>query len=479
MKSGSLSRRGFLSGAVMGTGLMSLNCGREVTAPDTVPAGPADVTLRIGPVLLDIAKDHTISTVGYNGSVPGPLIRLHEGVPVTVDLFNDTDTPEYVHWHGQIIPADVDGAEEEKSLVVPPHGHLRYRMTPQPSGARWVHSHVMPMSDVNRGTYTGQFGFVYIEPKSNAGAYDQELFLATHEWEPFYTTAEMEEEPDAEQRARMEEQKKKEEKPNGWEIGYQRFTINGKCLGFGEPLRVKEGQRVLFHFLNASATENIKLALPGHVFQIVGLDGNPVPRPQPMQVLELGTAERIDAVVEMKNPGVWILGTPMDDDRRDGMGIVIEYANQTGKPRWIAPPKQLWDYTIFGDGRTAPNPDEVIPLAIGKINGGVGGFNHWTINGKTYDEKAEPRALQKGKRYRLVFDNQTDDAHPVHLHRNSFELTNVHGKSTGGVVKDVVLLKGFKKIEADFTPTMEGLTLFHCHQQLHMDYGFKLLFNVV
>ncbi len=87
--------------------------------------------------------------------------------------------------------------------------------------------------------------------------------------------------------------------------------------------------------------------------------------------------------------------------------------------------------------------------------------------------------LHKGRRYRLIFDNQTDDAHPVHLHRNSFELTNVAGKPTAGVLKDVVLVKGFKKIEVDVTPAMEGLTLFHCHQQLHMDYGFKLLFNVV
>ena len=120
----------------------------------------------------------------------------------------------------------------------------------------------------------------------------------------------------------------------------------------------------------------------------------------------------------------------------------------------------------------------MIPLVFGKINGGAGGFNRWTINGKGYDEKAEPRVLHKGRRYRLVFDNQTDDAHPVHLHRNSFELTSVNGKPTAGVLKDVVLLKGFKKIEADVTPAMEGLTLFHCHQQLHMDYGFKLLFNV-
>jgi FtsP/CotA-like multicopper oxidase with cupredoxin domain len=475
------TRRDFLANAAaLGAGGLLAGCTRvePVAGNNSAPAGAADVTLRIGPVLVDIAKDHTVSTIGYNGSVPGPLIRLKEGVPLTVDLFNDTDTPEFVHWHGQTIPADVDGADEEKSLVVPAHGHLRYRLTPSPAGARWVHSHVMSMSDVNRGTYTGQFGFVYIEPKSNPGRYDQEVFLATHEWEPFFGAEEMGEEMDAQQRERMA-QLPKQEKPNGWEIGYQRFTINGKGLGFGEPVRVQQGQRVLFHFLNASATENIQLALPGHVFEIVALDGNPVPHPQPVPMLELGTAERIDAIVEMNHPGVWILGTPHDDDRGNGMGIVIEYSGKTGKPQWIKPAGFTWDYTLFGAAASALKPDETIPLAFGKINGGTGGFNHWTINGKEFDPNAAPQQLHKGRRYRLVFDNQTDDDHPVHLHRNSFELTNVHGKPTGGVMKDVVLLKGFKKIEADFTPTQEGLTLFHCHQQLHMDYGFKMLFNVV
>lgn len=482
------NRRRFLTDALAASSVLLTGCNRPETtrasgaATDTVPSnGPADVTLRIGKVLADIAKDHTISTIGYNGTVPGPLIRLREGVPVTVDLFNDLDYAELVHWHGQIIPASVDGAAEEKSLSVPAHGHLRYRLTPQPAGARFVHTHTMSMDDLNRGTYTGQFGFVYIEPKENPGQYDQELFLATHEFEPFFTAEEMEEEDekDADADRKKEEDQKKQQKPNGWEIGYQRFTINGKCLGYGEPVRVKTGQRVLFHFLNASATENIKLALPGHQFQVVALDGNPVPRPALVDVLEFGTAERISAVVEMKNPGVWILGTPKDDDRKNGMGIVIEYANKTGAPRWVKPAKKPWDYTMFGGAPATISPVETIPLVFGKVNGGKGGFNHWTINGTGFDENSQPRTLQKGKRYRLVFDNQTDDAHPIHLHRNSFELTNVHGKATGGILKDVVLVKGFKKIEVDVTPAMDGLTLFHCHQQLHMDYGFKLLFNVV
>jgi FtsP/CotA-like multicopper oxidase with cupredoxin domain len=185
------TRREFLSNVTAGTGLLLAGCGnRTGSATQAEVTGPADVTLRIGPVLADIAKDHTISTIGYNGAVTPPPIRLREGVPVTVDLFNDTDTAELVHWHGQLIPAEVDGAEEEKSLVVPAHGQLRYRLTPSPAGTRWVHSHVMSMSDVNRGTYSGQFGFVYVEPKQNPGQYDQEVFLATHEWEPFFTTEE-------------------------------------------------------------------------------------------------------------------------------------------------------------------------------------------------------------------------------------------------------------------------------------------------
>ena len=205
----------------------------------------------------------------------------------------------------------------------------------------------------------------------NPGQFDQEVFLATHEFEPFFGAEEMEEgQEDKEFEQKKKETQQKQQKPNGWEIGYQRFTVNGKALGYGEPVRVKEGQRVLFHILNASATENIQLALPGHQFQVVALDGNPVPKTQRVEVLELGTAERISAVVEMRSPGVWVLGTPKDDDRKAGMGIVIEYANRTGEPRWIKPSKKPWDYTIFGQNRTVPNPDKTIALVFGKINGG-------------------------------------------------------------------------------------------------------------
>jgi FtsP/CotA-like multicopper oxidase with cupredoxin domain len=332
------------------------------------------------------------------------------------------------------------------------------------------------MSDLTRGVFNGQFAFAYIEPKHNNGNYDREVFLATHEWEPYLTSAEQHEDCDEENPPEMKTGEN--EGPQGWEVAYRYFTINGKCLGHGDPVRVKEGQRVLFHFLNASATESVRLALPGHQFQVIALDGNPVPNPRSVGMLELGTAERVDAIVEMNTPGVWILGSPMDSHRRNGMGIVVEYSNRSGNARWIKPTAMPWDYTLFGVQRRTAEPDEVIPLVIERISLSAKGFEQWTLNGRSFDSRDKPRQLAKGRRYRLAFDNRTDDAHPVHLHRSSFEVTNVGGKATAGLMKDVVVVKSFSKIEVDVTPSMEGLMLFHCHQQLHMDNGFKMLFNV-
>jgi hypothetical protein len=87
--------------------------------------------------------------------------------------------------------------------------------------------------------------------------------------------------------------------PHGYEVGYGSFTINGRMLGHGEPIPVKQGERVLFHILNGSATEIRSLALPGHSFRVIALDGNPVPNPAKVSVLWLGTAERISVIVEI------------------------------------------------------------------------------------------------------------------------------------------------------------------------------------
>jgi FtsP/CotA-like multicopper oxidase with cupredoxin domain len=279
-----------------------------------VAAQTADYTLRIGRGLVELAPDHIVSTTLYNGQFPGPLLRFKEGQWVVVDIHNDTDTPELVHWHGQMIPSDVDGAAEEGSPFVPAHGMRRISFVPKPSGFRFYHTHVVAGGDLNRGTYTGQVGPVYIEPKNNPGAYDREIFLVMKEFAPTFSRGgdmAMDVLAGAPVKALQQmgraADEEAQEKTKGFEVGYELFGINGRMLGHGEPIRVKAGERVLFHLLNASATEIRSVALPGHLFRIVALDGNPVPTQADVPVLWLGTAERVSALVEMKHPGVWVM----------------------------------------------------------------------------------------------------------------------------------------------------------------------------
>src|SRR5580704_2046917 len=167
-------------------GLSVLEMGLVGTLP--APRMPkADITLRIAPVTIELTPKLVFSTTGYNGTSPGPILRMREGVPQIVDVVNDTDVPEQVHWHGLLIPSELDGADEEGTPPVPPHGRRRYHFTPKPAGTRWYHTHTMAMTDLHRGSYTGQFGFLMVESGNDPGRYDQEVFLALRDWEPFLT----------------------------------------------------------------------------------------------------------------------------------------------------------------------------------------------------------------------------------------------------------------------------------------------------
>ena len=185
----------------------------------------------------------------------------------------------------------------------------------------------------------------------------------------------------------------------------------------------------------------------------------------------------------MKNPGIWILGSTEKAIREAGLGVVVEYAGQHMQPQWVDPPKTRWDYTIFGTAQSnspAPQkaPQQTIETIFEKIPGGAGKFNLWLVNGRPYPHDRE-FVLQEGTRYRLVMRNRTDDAHPMHLHRHLWELKEINGKATAGVIKDTVVVPYYGRAVVDFTANQPGLSLFHCHIQQHMDYGFKALFRYV
>ena len=457
MRKGLIDRRKFLAGA--GAAL----------AGAAVPAWPArdeaDLKLRIEACTLRIGRGVEIKTVGYNGQVPGPLLRLKRDRPIAIDVTNGTANPDIVHWHGLRTDALNDGAVEEGSPLIAPGATLRYHLTPSPSGTRWYHSHAMAMDDLSLSTYTGQFGFLLVDGGPDPGHYDREVNLAIHHWGPHFV-------PMVET---MRAQSQNHPQTSGSDVGYDYATVNQHVLGFGEPLRVKQGERVLMRLLNASATENVVLALPGHTFRVIALDGNPVPNPAAVGVLSLAVAERVDAIVEMNAPGVWVLGSTLKAARDMGLGIVVEYAGKTGEPLWQDPPAVAWDYSRFADAAmpaTVSPVEETFSLLISDAGAKDGSkFDTWTMNGDAWP-KVKPLMVKAGKRYRMVFRNASGDQHPMHLHRHSFSVVKIGNKALSGLVKDTVNVMPLETVTVEFVADNPGDALLHCHQQLHMDYGF-------
>jgi FtsP/CotA-like multicopper oxidase with cupredoxin domain len=243
------------------------------------------------------------------------------------------------------------------------------------------------------------------------------------------------------------------------------------------------------HVLNTSPTEVHWIALAGHRLQVMALDGNPVPTARSVPMVRLAPGERVCAIVEMDNPGIWTCGEVRKHIHAAGMAIAVEYADKNGSPQWQQPTDLVWNYEQFADANSAVAPTEtpvMIPLVIESKFRGHSSMEAWTINGRSYpDTSAAP--LQLGRLHRLRLINKSMDDHPLHLHRHSFELRRLGmplgaarataPSGTRGIIKDVVLIDAQSEAEVDFIADNPGATLFHCHQQSHMDLGFMLRFD--
>ena len=176
----SVSRRALLK--LAGLAPLLRAAPRLAVAADESLSGKADYTLRIGTGLVELSPEHIVSTTLYNGQFPGPLLRFKEGQRVVVDVYNDTDTPELVHWHGQMIPSDVDGAAEEGTPFVPAHGMRRVSFVPSPSGFRFYHTHVVAGGDLPAGPTPGRRDRFTSNPSTTLEPYDREVFLVMKEF---------------------------------------------------------------------------------------------------------------------------------------------------------------------------------------------------------------------------------------------------------------------------------------------------------
>jgi plastocyanin len=254
---------------------------------------------------------------GFNGTIPGPTIRVREGDRIRVILTNETDAKHTLHVHGQKKPVIMDGVPYLGQKPVEKGGSYTYEFTVEIPGTSFYHCHVDSAHHVDMGMY----GAFIVEPRKEKVRYDREYIMILDEFptghvhvhpggemeghEEHGVVTEHPGEPVHEHEG--EEPGKRDWYPetyNPYEPVYDAFTINGKAFPHTEPIDVREGERVRIRFINAGYEPHF-MHTHSHKFIVTHRDGLPVKEQVKLDTVEVGPGQRVDIILFADNPGVW------------------------------------------------------------------------------------------------------------------------------------------------------------------------------
>jgi FtsP/CotA-like multicopper oxidase with cupredoxin domain len=504
----SISRRQFLIGAASAgvgaaasaAGLRALEPGRRQAASGPIPsrAGAAarTILLEARETRWELAPGRTVQAMTYDGTVPGPEIRAREGERLRIVFTNRLTEPTTIHWHGVDVPNAMDGVPGLTQEPVEPGGTFVYEFEAHPAGTRWYHTHFASVRQLDLGLAAP----LIIEPAGGERrAADREHTLVFDDWE----TGAGPEVPDTtagvagargEAGGMMRGGMGGMMRGMGGMMGrgmmggrgrpaYDTMTINGKAYPATEPLRVRKGERVRLRLINASAEHTHAIRLAGHRLRVTHADGNAMPEPVEVDVVPIAPAERYDVLVEATHPGAWFLYCAQPGHVKAGERLLVQYdGHGRAKPEPPAPldgGARIWRYEM-GRGRDAarPSPDRAHDVDL-RLGGGMMGSDSWTINGGQYPD-VDPLRLERRERVHVRFRNRTMEAHPMHLHGQSFRVLAVNGRRLPApLVKDTVDVEAHMgSVDVAFAADNPGRWLLHCHKPMHMEGGMAVLVEI-
>jgi len=373
---------------------------------------PKALPLRVQRIAAEIAPGINVPALICNGSLTGPLLRVHTDERIEIDLTNDSGCA--IRMGGPCLGQELRFAAGERRRVF-----LRSNCS----------SHTCAEISAVETTLNRLTGvaatFAQGGPTHEA---DQTLHLTIHHWLPSLTPA-----AGAGLRAG---------------VTYQYATLGDHLLSASEPIRVREGERVQFCFFNASPAKSVTLALARHRFLVSKLDGYALTRPRAVHQITLGPGERVEALVHMDAPGRFVLGSIDRRDRSAGFGRVVEYHNYRGDPLQPDIASPSWEYGFFGSRATGTANDATV-IAVEFNPAYAAGIVSHRLH------------LSAGSRYRLSLLNVTGERHCVAVRGQPFLLTNVAGIGVTGILKDIVALPTFARTEIEFVASESEVDLLH------------------
>lgn len=457
---------------------------RPTTHRVTLVARPARLTLRQG---------QTVPVWAFNGTVPGPEIRVYQGDRVRVTLVNRLPVATTIHWHGLIAPNSNDGVAGVTQDAVRPGSSYVYEFVARAAGTYWYHPHQKSAEEVDKGLY----GALIVLPRQRPSQPTRDRTLLLDEWPPAPPQMAMPGmgRPDATMAATpMSATTPAALRPYVADSGmeaYRTFTINGRAYPDTTPIQAPAGTDVRLRLVNAGYLTHV-LHLHGTTYRLVALDGTDLAGPPPTgDLLPIAAGQRMDIVFRMPR-GVWSLHDHSGLPGADEMRVLLGQGTRPGVSdreamRAAAPP--LLDLARYG--RPVPAQfsrrssfDRVFRLVIGQKAGGMGGMagmgmdTVYTLNGQTFPRTSELR-VRAGQRVELIFVNRSTVAHPMHLHGHRMQVLMLNGEPVRGspLYQDTVMVLPGQTTTVAFIAANPGLWMLHCHELHHASSGLDTMLN--
>ncbi len=497
-----ISRRQFLktSGRVALVG-MTVGAGGRVlfgAAQRAGAGGVREIRLETRELDWELRPGAVVKAMAYNGQIPGPEIRLREGERLRAILVNALAEPTTIHWHGVDVPHAMDGVPGLTQKPVEPGETFIYEFDAFPAGTRWYHTHFNGVKQLDLGLYAP----LVIEPaKPDGHRFDREFTLVLDDWQtgtgsPVARTTEgtaggrggMGGMMGGGMRGMMEGMMGRggmggmmggRRDAAAWDV----MTINGKAFPATRPLSVRQGEQVRLRLINASADHTHVLRLAGHRLRVTHTDGNPLVQPVEVDAVPIAPSERCDVQLTADRPGAWLFTCAQPGHAEAGEQVVLVYEGHERRtpvaPEGSVTDGTLWHYEL-GQGRDVlPRPSGPMRTFELTLSGGMMGSDVWTINGRRYPDTS-PLRLDRGDRVRVAVRNMSMEAHPMHLHGQSFKLLSVNGRRLAApIVKDSVDVEPHMgTVEIEFTAHNPGDWMFHCHKPMHMEGGMTVLARI-
>ena len=479
-----ISRRRLLASA--GASLTAIALPSRLWAQDKAADGYRVLHARVGEARLRGSHEKPTAIWGYDGTVPGPTLRLKQGEELKVRLINDLRQSTVVHWHGLRLPNAMDGVPHLTQMPIEPGASFDYHFVPPDAGTFWYHSHFLSSEQLGRGLY----GVLVVDEREPPEV-DRDLVLAVDDWRltddgvihPSFGNFH-----DAAMAGRLG----------------QYITLNSADM-LDVPVRTNE--RVRLRIVNCANARIFQFRIAQHAARVMAVDGQPCPpNLAPNGMLRLAPGNRVDLFLDATLAPGSRAPILVDDLRGDEVeiGRLVYDAGAPLREKPLAEPKPLANnpLPVRVDLANAFKLD--VPLdgggmgmmmgrggTGGGMGGGMGGAGFrgqgiapqgriWALAriSSTGHEGPPLFTVERGRTVMLNFTNRTAFPHAMHVHGHHFRVLEQTGEGSKPYWLDTAIVDVESTQRIAFVADNPGKWMIHCHMLEHQESGMAAWFQV-